>query len=105
MRMTVLVDPKNVALPCPASVFHFLDDVVDARFVYWTSLLVTRCSQRILGIRRRHLPSKPLSRPSSFLLVLQVSAAYSRTDRTFDLKIFSLVFVCSNYDFHMLRSL
>ena len=49
------------------------------------SLLVTRCSHRILRILRRHRPSQPLSRLSSLLLVLQVSEAYKRTERTFDL--------------------
>ena len=31
MRVAVLVHPKNVAQPSPASVLHFLHDVVDAR--------------------------------------------------------------------------
>ena len=51
-----------------------------------TSLLVTCCSQRTLRIQRKPRPSKPLSRLSIVLLVLQVSEVYRRTERTYNIR-------------------
>ena len=49
-----------------------------------TSSFVIRSSHLTFSILLKHLPSKPRRRLSTFLLVLHVSAAYSRVDLTFE---------------------
>ena len=73
---------------CPSQLYLLIFTSSTMLFIpvgFVTSMLVMCSCQRMLIILLRHLPSNPLSLLSIFLLVLQVSDAYRKTDRILDL--------------------